>query len=83
MLQTFLFVTGEKLAYIDNICWQKHLQYREAILPSLLAFATLGAAKQIRTFQFVVRHPRWPRQVQSCVTITDVITLNFANGKTA
>jgi hypothetical protein len=28
-------------------------------------------------------HPRWPRQVQSHVTVADIIALNFANGNTA
>jgi hypothetical protein len=49
----------------------------------VLAFATLSSTTQIGSFVFGLRCPRRPRQGESPVTVTGVITLNFANGNTA
>ncbi len=57
---------------------------------TVLALATLRSVTQKGLFLFMLRHPRWPRQVISdCrvslwhVTVTGVIALTFANGNTA
>jgi hypothetical protein len=50
---------------------------------SLLALATLGDAIQIEMILSVLRYPRWPSQVQSCVTVAGIIALTFANVNTA
>jgi hypothetical protein len=47
------------MIYIGEICMQKHPQYRVAILPSLLALATLVSATQIGSFLFRSQRPRW------------------------
>jgi hypothetical protein len=41
----------------------------------LLALATLGRATEIEMILSMSQRPRWPRQVQSCVAVTD----GFAN----
>ncbi len=40
-------------------------QYSAAIMPLLLAMATLGDKTQIGPILFVLRHPLWPRQVKA------------------
>jgi len=58
-----------RLIYIGEICTWKRPQNRVAILPSLLALATLGSVTAIETVLSVSCHPRWPMQVLFHVTV--------------
>jgi hypothetical protein len=40
-------------SYIGKVSNQKHQQYHDVIMPTLLALATLGNAAQIRSFLVV------------------------------
>ncbi len=57
--------------------WQsvlaKHQRYHEAILPSVLALATLDSTTQIGSFLFVSHCPRSPGKVQSRFTVAGAI----------
>jgi hypothetical protein len=74
---------GLRLIYIGEACTRKHQSYHDAILPSLLALATLIDVIQLGMILSVSRRPRVPRQVQSLVAVTVVILPTLANVKTA
>jgi hypothetical protein len=64
--------------------WRKFVAKMSAkVTGYVLALATLSSTTQIGSFLFVLVRPWRPRQGESRVTVTGVITLNFANGNTA
>jgi hypothetical protein len=54
----------QRLVYIGEACtWRRQRQQHMTVITAI-ALATLGGTTQIGSFLFVLRHPRWPRQVQ-------------------
>jgi hypothetical protein len=57
------------MIYIGEICMRKRLRYHVAILPSLLALATLGGATQIGSSLFVSQRLRSPQGMYKNVAV--------------
>jgi hypothetical protein len=72
----------QRLVYIGEVCMPKSQGYRNTILSSLLALATLGEETQ-KNDHICVALPRVAKAVRKAGIIAGFISLNFVNGYTA